>query len=507
MNQQIKSNTILTAPAALPEPFLVRMKALLKDDWESFLSSYEKPHVQGLRLNALKGEPSYLAALCGEKFQLKEIPWVSMGYYYPSNQRPGKHPYHDAGLYYIQEPSAMSPVQLLNPVPGDICLDLCAAPGGKSTQIASALKGRGLLVSNEIHPARAKILSQNLERMGAANIVVTNHDSKYLADKFPKFFDKIVVDAPCSGEGMFRKDQKACQEWSLSNVALCHNRQQEILNHAAEMLKPGGRMVYSTCTFAPEENEGSVACFLKSHPDFSLEAGEFFNGYCEFGKGNPEWVSEEIQNPDLEKTIRIWPHQTEGEGHFLALLKKEEKGSGEADKRAEGTIRKNHKREGNRKADQKQPPKPEMEEFIRFCGDTLKSSERGSGNWFPWEEIPGRYLIFGDQLYYIHEAFPDITGIKVLRPGLHLGTFKKKRFEPSHGMALFLKPRHVLHTVHFAYDSIEILQYLKGESISAFSEQEEWKGWTLVAVDGFSIGWAKQTGSLLKNHYPKGLRW
>ena len=363
------------------------------------------------------------------------------------------------------------------------------------------------MLFRSIHPARAKILSQNLERMGAANILATNHDSQSLARRFPEFFDKIIVDAPCSGEGMFRKDMQACQEWSLSNIALCHNRQQEILEHAANMLKPGGWMVYSTCTFAPEEDEKSVALFLKSHPDFTIEEGQFYHGDCGFGKGNPEWVLQEIRNPNLEKTIRIWPHQTQGEGHYLALLKKAEKGSRieEGEGAGEGRREKNGKREKHHNTACLCPGKPEMEMFWRFCGETLKTSGSSSGTCAPWEEIPWQYRVFGDQLYYMHKGLPDITGIKVVRPGLHLGAFKKNRFEPSHGLALFLKPEYVLRTVNMACDSTEILQYLKGEPLS--SCQEPWKGWTLVTVDGFSIGWAKQAGGLLKNHYPKGLRW
>ena len=283
--------------ADLPVRFEERMKALLGEEYPAFAASYDKERVQGLRFNSLKfpdririqdavgsrenreaGKNGEAKAVCEAKvtweeagaaeaakqigqetgFTLERIPWVKEGYYYSGSSRPGKHPYHEAGLYYIQEPSAMAVVELLDPRPGERVLDLCAAPGGKSSHIASRMKGSGFLLSNEIHPARARILSQNMERMGVRNAVVSNEDARSLAGTFDHFFHKIVVDAPCSGEGMFRKDEEARSQWSEEHVKMCAARQGEILDHAASMLAPGGRMVYSTCTFAPEENEGTV---------------------------------------------------------------------------------------------------------------------------------------------------------------------------------------------------------------------------------------------------------
>lgn len=255
----------------LPEAFQEKMKELLGGEYGDFVKSYEKERVQGLRFNQLKVNTDEIPDGMRSEFQLKKIPWVKEGYYYQGQSRPGKHVWHEAGVYYIQEPSAMAVVELLDPKPGDMVLDLCAAPGGKSTHIASRMKGEGLLISNEIHPARVKILSQNVERMGIANAVVTNENSRKLTDYFPEFFDKIVVDAPCSGEGMFRKDEGARDEWSPANVRLCADRQAEILDNAAVMLKGGGRLVYSTCTFSPEENEGSIQAFLERHPEFFVE--------------------------------------------------------------------------------------------------------------------------------------------------------------------------------------------------------------------------------------------
>ena len=299
----------------LPEAFKEKMKNLLGTEYEAFLESYEKERVQGLRLNPGKtDEKEFLAKV---PFHLTKIPWAREVYYYDSSDRPGKHPYHEAGLYYIQEPSAMAVVELLDPKPGDCVLDLCAAPGGKTTQIAGRLMGEGFLLSNEIHPARAKILSQNVERMGIRNAVVANETPERLAERFPEFFDGMVVDAPCSGEGMFRKDEEACRQWSPDHVVMCAARQRQILDSAARMLKAGGRMVYSTCTFSPEEDEQTIEMFLSEHPEFEIEDMGVREG---LSPGKPEWGISAAET--LRGTYRIWPHLSEGEGHYLAVLRK-----------------------------------------------------------------------------------------------------------------------------------------------------------------------------------------
>jgi NOL1/NOP2/sun family putative RNA methylase len=241
----------------LPQLFLDRMKQMLEEEYPAFLNSYEDARYQALRINPSKTDTDRFTE--ETSFHLQPVPWEANGFYYEKEDQPGKHPYHEAGVYYIQEPSAMAPAAYLDAQPGEKVLDLCAAPGGKSTQIAAAMQGKGLLVSNEIHPARAKILSENIERMGIRNAMVTNESPQALASVFTEYFDRIMVDAPCSGEGMFRKNEQACDEWSPENVKTCAARQQEILSCAASMLRPGGRIVYSTCTFAPEENEGTIA--------------------------------------------------------------------------------------------------------------------------------------------------------------------------------------------------------------------------------------------------------
>ena len=284
----------------LPQGFKERMSRLLGGEYPAFLASYDREISRGLRLNGWKSregrregweregsgeEADFLRKEAG--FSLEPIPWVPEGYFYGPDCRPGRSPLHEAGVYYIQEPSAMAAAALLDPEPGDQVLDLCAAPGGKTTQIGSRLKGRGFLLSNEIHPARARILSQNVERMGLGNVAVTNHAPGELADRFPEAFDKIAVDAPCSGEGMFRREEEALAQWSGELIKACAERQREILCSAARMLRPGGRLVYSTCTFAPEENEGVLADFLAEHGDFYVERRQ---GYEEFSPGRPDWV-------------------------------------------------------------------------------------------------------------------------------------------------------------------------------------------------------------------------
>lgn len=465
----------------LPEQFLTRMEELLGGEYDVFLESYERERYQALRINPAKTDRERF--LGQAPFTLTPVAWEKNGFYYESTDAPGRHPYHEAGVYYIQEPSAMAPAALLMEEAAEDgmehrVLDLCAAPGGKSTQIASYMKGKGILICNEIHPARAKILSENVERMGIRNAIVTNETPQKLAEHFPVYFDRILVDAPCSGEGMFRKNEEAREEWSPENVALCAKRQDEILDCAAEMLMPGGTMVYSTCTFAPDENEGSMERFLERHPEFSLQKLTPANG---------------MTAGMFEGTIRLYPHHLNGEGHFLAMLRKEGEVVYPLFSSEEPTAASKDKKSAGK----------EYPEFLEFAGESLK------GDW------NGRFLTFGDQLYRTPAGMPSLRGLKVLRPGLHLGTMKKNRFEPSHALALALRPEEVLHTVDFCSGEVteadgerkfvpgrEIMAYLNGQSFPMEGE----KGWYLVTVDGYSIGWGKLAGTMLKNHYPKGLR-
>ncbi len=471
----------------LPEAFLKRMKALLGEEYPAFVESYGQERVYGLRLNPWKLCPlQEERRLAGWRlrFGLQRIPWVCDGYYYDEPARPGSHPLHDAGVFYIQEPSAMAAVELLEPKPGEWVLDLCAAPGGKTAQIGARMRQSGLLLSNELHPARAKILSQNVERMGIANGVVVNEASGRLRLRFPEFFDKVLVDAPCSGEGMFRKDLQARGEWSEEETAFCAQRQGEILDDAAAMLKVSGRLVYSTCTFSPEENEGSLQRFLDRHPEFRIEEEWVPEGFEGFDSGRPEWI--EGGREELLHTFRIWPHKTRGEGHYIAALRKVDGG-----KTKEGKSRPRGKQ---RDASARKKEKEAHILLKDFCSCELKET--------PWIGEP--LMMFGEQVYLPPEGRTDWEGLKVLRPGLHLGEVKKNRFEPSHALGLYLKKEQVRRWYELEEEGEEIRAYLRGETLPAAGNFEE--GWTLMLVDGKSLGWAKHVKHVLKNHYPKGLR-
>ncbi len=492
----------------LPELFLTRMEKILGEEYGAFVESLRQERLQALRWNPLKlagyaaqaqmqspqrsnlpmltgnaasapADISELMRTLGEKasFHLTKVPWAATGFYYESMDQPGRHPYHAAGLYYIQEPSAMAPAPLLETQPGERILDLCAAPGGKASQIAAAMQGRGLLVCNEIHPARAKILSENMERMGTGNACVTNESPLRLTEIFPEYFDRILVDAPCSGEGMFRKNEDACAEWSLENVMLCAKRQAEILDCAARMLRPGGRMVYSTCTFSEEEDEGSVERFLSRHPEF--------------------------QCLDMRK---LWPHKAKGEGHFAAVLVKENTESYDCQ---DGIKASEPQAAFSKKSPESAVFPRELAEFAAFAEASLTGGIRDilrEG----LQKHPGakgglhgtRYLRFGDNLYLMPEEMPSLKGLKTLRPGLHLGTLKKSRFEPSHALALALSAGEAKQVWNLDSAGTEVAAYLGGQTLAAQGEP----GWHLICVDGFSLGWGKLAGGMMKNHYPKGLR-
>ncbi len=450
----------------LPEAFTKRMQEMLAEEYPAFLQSYEETKKQSLRVNPLKGEKDAFLQNC--PFSLSDVAWEENGYYYEGQDRPGKHPYHEAGVYYIQEASAMVPVTFLEAKPGEKILDLCAAPGGKSTQIAAAMQGNGLLVCNEIQPARAKILSENIERMGIRNALVVNHSPDELARFFQGYFDRILVDAPCSGEGMFRKNDDAMLQWSSENVQMCAERQDEVLFYAAQMLAPGGRLVYSTCTFAPEENEGTISRFLNQHPEFSIIPVEKKAGMAD---GNGAWVANPAE--DIDRTIRLWPHKIKGEGHYVAVLQKE------------GILPAHQSFYGCEKGISEK----ECKEYTEFKKEYIKA------------ELQGSLLKFGEQLYLVPRKLPTLKGLKVLRPGLHLGTLKKNRFEPSHSLALALRKEDVIQSENISLDNGMAEKYLSGET---FASQK--KGWCLITVEGYSIGWGKGAAGTMKNHYPKGLR-
>ncbi|MGI6606628.1 MAG: RsmF rRNA methyltransferase first C-terminal domain-containing protein [Peptococcia bacterium] len=472
----------------LPEKFTAEMKSLLADEWVPFYQAWEEgvPY-QGLRVNTLKISCADFLARTG--FALKPVPWTTDGFYLCGEERPAKHPYYQAGIYYLQEPSAMSPAACLGVKPGDKVLDLCAAPGGKSTQLAAALQGKGLLVSNDNSAERVKALVWNLEHWGATNAVVTNEEPARLAEVFPAFFDKILVDAPCSGEGMFRKDPRAVKSWSTYNSELCSAMQKDILAQAVRMLKPGGRIVYSTCTFSVRENEEVMAHFLAEHPDFVL--GDL---PLDFG-----WEAGFLVSGRTDKTRRLWPHKVKGEGHFLAMLEQ---------------TQTQHQLQTEQQEPQAQEQQPQPQQQPR----TLQTRAQKQKDAFMAEAVPeavasflaenlfappeGTFRQMGQYVYLVPAELPELTGLKVMRYGWFVGTMDKGRFTPSQALAMGLKSSNAKRRVSLSLSGPEVAKYLKGETLLGEGE----KGWTLVCLEEFPLGWAKQTGDYLKNYYPPGWR-
>ncbi len=464
----------------LPSDYLERMKELLEEEYEEFLESYSHEEYRAIRLNPHKSSREEVldrfvngGGDLSKDFHLKPVPWEEYGFYYDNKDRPGISPYHEAGVYYIQEPSAMLPANLLDlNEEGLRVLDLCAAPGGKTTQIASKMGGKGLLVANEINPVRAAVLSENVERLGIKNCVVINEDPLKLKERFGGFFDRILVDAPCSGEGMFRKNEAAPDEWSVENVEMCAKRQRMILEAASEMLIPGGKLVYSTCTFEKEENEAVVEGFVRAFDEFTL-------------------ISEE----------RIYPHRAKGEGHFAALL----------EKRSEVII----KREAGRNKRKRKAAisGTDLSELSVFLEEELNSFEDALG--VSMQEMKEEKLIqFGRRIFLLPDEMPEIAGLKVLRPGLCLGEPLKGRFMPSHSLALYLKPWDVRKAVKLklygnneekdgsSYMDGSLYSYIEGASIPYTGE----KGYCLICADDYSLSWGKAGGGRINNLYPKGLR-
>ncbi|MED3563649.1 RsmF rRNA methyltransferase first C-terminal domain-containing protein [Bacillus xiapuensis] len=449
----------------LPSEFIRKFTDLLEEESKDFFHTYEESKMSGLRLNPLKISEEEWAQQ--SPFTLKKIPFVPNGFYYDSERdQPGKHPYHAAGLYYIQEPSAMFVAEQLAPTPGEKVLDLCAAPGGKSTQLAGKMAQRGILVANEINSKRAKALSENIERLGISNVLVTNETPERLAERFQGYFDKILVDAPCSGEGMFRKDVEAIAFWSEAHVEACAKQQKNILDSAYSMLKEGGILVYSTCTFSPEENEQTIEYFLKKYPDLQLLPIEKTNG---IQTGRPEWSNSNLN--ELEKTARLWPHHLRGEGHFVAKIRKTAVPAPSRIKEMTSNA-----------------SRTQLKDFYEFSNQTIDG------------KTIDHFYLFNQQLYALPDQCPSFQGLKILRAGLHLGELKKNRFEPNHALALGLKTNEAKHCYTLKDD--EWFHYLKGETLTTEND----RGWMLVTIDGYPLGWGKEAKGILKNFYPKGLR-
>ena len=457
----------------LPVIFEEKMKEMLGPDYENYLASFQDEPNQGLRVNTAKISVEDFLKI--SPYQLKQVPWCSNGFYYDKSEKPAKHPFYYAGLYYIQEPSAMTTASLLPVEKGDRVLDLCAAPGGKSTELAAKLDGSGLLVSNDISNSRAKALLKNIEMFGAGNVLVTSEPPNVLAKRFPAYFDKILIDAPCSGEGMFRKQGNMVKAWESNGVELFVGLQRSILKEAVTMLKPGGVLIYSTCTFSKEENEQSIEYLLSLDDSLYLVDLPMFEG---FDAGHPEWGL--TGNPKLSRCRRLWPQRIEGEGHFVAMVKKEDRGRGME-------TYPEYSYSGGRLSS-------EAEAFIRELN-------------YPFEL--SRMDVQKERVFYIPESMPDVRGLRILRCGLYMGDMKKNRFEPSQALAMFLKDTQFTNTIKLPVEDDRVIKYLKGETIELKeAEQSVCKdGVCLICVENYPLGFGKLSKGTIKNKYLPGWRW
>ncbi|MDI4644942.1 RsmB/NOP family class I SAM-dependent RNA methyltransferase [Cohnella hashimotonis] len=540
---------------ALPKEYVNQMRELLGEEAEDFLASYAEPKKTAIRLNGLKIESTGFGEKeavdkpsAGQSFVAGRdpVPWAAGAYYTDKTERPGKHPYYYAGLYYIQEPSAMLPAELLDPQPGQRVLDLCAAPGGKSTQLAAKLRGTGLLVTNDLATERTKALAKNIERAGIGCAVVTNESPAKLAAAFGATFDRVLVDAPCSGEGMFRKDEDMVRQWDADAPARYAAMQDEIMLEAAKMVAPGGRLAYSTCTFSPVENEGTIARFLAAHPDFEIVATESPAAWG-FAPGRPEWLTPEeaaALGPDrtarLADTIRLWPHRVRGEGHFAALLERAApsgmavSGASPESEPAGAAAAESRKAGGKTGGASFKDPKPgkrttavrrgaeaagrgRSKGFDDRTGgesDTIARYEAFLRESLPGWKPPGTIRIKGDHVYAVSEPAGSMQGLRLVREGWLLGLSTRHRFEPSQALAMGLKPHQAALSLQLAGESEDAIRYLKGETLQPEpakvtglnGEPADKRGWTLVCLDGCPLGWGRWDGATLKNELLPGWR-
>ena len=486
----------------LPEEFLREMKELLGGEYEDWLKSFEETKgFRGLRINRLKAEPADFSEQA--PFSLRPVPWTENGYYIEGEERASRHPWYAAGRYYLQEPSAMTPAACLPVEEGDRVLDLCAAPGGKATELAAKLQGTGILVANDISNSRAKGLLKNLELFGAGNILVTSETPERLCLYFEGWFDKILVDAPCSGEGMFRKEPAMVRDWQEKGPSFYAPIQKEILLQAARLLRPGGLLLYSTCTFSVRENEESVLTLLRREPGFEVLPLPVPGDELGFAPGRPDLVKEPLSTEEhegLRRAVRLYPHRLSGEGHFTALLRKKEN--------KEGALKEEHQSLAGKERSFGEPKTlpSEWEEFskgFRFPG---KAKDNEREKLFHRE----RLRLYEGRLYALPEALTarNIRGLRFLRTGLYLGEVLKKRFEPSPALAMYLRKDEWGLCVDLDGEDERVIRYLKGETLDVEDLTEDRaKGWCLVCVDGSPLGWGKLSNGSLKNKYYPGWRW
>ncbi len=459
----------------LPIAFEEKMKTMLGPDYENYLASFECEPFQGLRVNTSKISVEDFLAI--SPYELKPVPWCPNGFYYEKTEKPAKHPFYFAGLYYIQEPSAMTTASLLPIEEGDIVLDLCAAPGGKSTELAAKLNGTGLLITNDISNSRAKALLKNIEVFGVGNSLVTSEPPNELAKRFPAFFDKILIDAPCSGEGMFRKQSNMTKAWESNGVDLFVGLQRSILKEAVTMLKPGGTIIYSTCTFSKEENEQSIEYLLSLDASLYIEELPMIDG---FDEGHPEWGN--TGNEELKKCRRLWPHKIEGEGHFVAMVRKRVS-------------------DDNMKMISSSEYVFSKEKLSAEAKDFIQSLD------YPFDM--SRIDVQKERVFYIPKQMPYVKGLRILRCGLYMGDMKKNRFEPSQSLAMFLKSNEYPNTIQLPVDDERVVKYLKGETIELKEEEEQLTkdGMCLICVEAYPLGFGKLNRGTVKNKYLPGWRW
>ncbi|MBE9523525.1 MAG: RsmB/NOP family class I SAM-dependent RNA methyltransferase [Chloroflexi bacterium] len=453
----------------LPPAFLERMQEFLGDEYAAFLASYDHPANIGLRVNTLKITPEQFEAI--SPFPLNPIPWTSAGFLIPPDHHPGKHAYHTAGLYYLQDPAAMAVAELMAPQPGERVLDLAAAPGGKSTHIAALMSGEGLLVVNDLLKHRLRSLTRNLARWGARNTVVLNETPERLAEHFGPFFDRVLVDAPCSGEGMFRKDPAMRKVWIPKHIQEYAARQDLILQHAAGLVRPGGKLVYVTCTFSPEEDEGTLARFLGEHPDFEMAVQPQWDG---FDPGRPEWLPG-VNMPSLNRAVRLWPHKSLGEGHFIAVMERNQNGAA---------------------ANSHPPQHPKS-----LPAEASSSIEYFFDHTLRWQVPTKKLALKGNQLYAVPDGCPNLHGLRVTQWGWWIGTVKKKRFEPAHGFGMGLRSVDFRQTLPLTAQDRETALYLRGDVLPSSGPD----GWVMITVDGFPLGWGKRVQGRIKPRLPSWL--
>ena len=506
----------------LPEEFEQKMRRLLGEDYDRYAASFSGSYGQTFRVNQLKIQPAELL----RRFAVTPVPWCSTGFYYRGEERLSLHPLYYGGAYYIQEPCAMAPASFLPVKPGDKVLDLCAAPGGKTTALAAKMKGEGVLIANDISISRCKALLKNMELAGVRNAVITCESPERLADRFSGYFDCVLVDAPCSGEGMFRKEPSMAVDWSPEEVARYSGLQKEILAQAASMVRPGGHLVYSTCTYSPEENEQVVETLLartdgaavtegqggkepmasQTEGCFHLEPLPLYPGV---DIGHPEWSMSGDES--LTCCRRFWNHRVDGEGQFAALLRKEDRIEGvcapetsmegdpenteTADSRLAVTGRKknrgkNSRRRGGRSAERPDSSEEMIKEMKHFFADCHL-------------EIPQERLQrLEERLFLLPEHCPDMRGLRVVRSGLYLGDCKKKRFEPGQALAMALCPEEYANCLSLSADDVRVEKYLRGETIEGDGKD----GWILICVEGLPLGWGKCSRGIIKNKIAPGWR-